>query len=213
MVKTTNPATAFPLDGERSFTFPSMTLRDWFAGQICANLSTAAMASKALPEDCAQKSYRLADAMLEFRAKADPSAESEQEPFSGAGVDPACENTSVPIGGNVSEAVEAPHSASEGVSGGQGGDLPRKGYKRPPARSLAWEEPSERNNHVHMACSPWGTFGIHICGGRHQAWLEAHEKPYERWLGDGYVGSLFEAKEIAEAHYQGLVASLFDEVL
>ena len=45
----------------------------------------------------------------------------EKETFKAAGVAPVCENTSVPIGGNVSGALEAPHSASEGVSGGEGG--------------------------------------------------------------------------------------------
>ena len=66
---------------------------------------------------------------------------------------------------------------------------------------LVWENPCAENNWIYQAHAPWGTYGIHICGGRHQAWLEAHEKPYERWLGDGYVGSVLAAKAEANAHH------------
>ena len=66
-------------------------------------------------------------------------------------------------------------------------------------KALVWEEPCAANNHIYMARAPWGTYGIHIDGGRHRAWLEAHEKPYERWLGDADVGSVYDAQAVAEA--------------
>lgn len=75
-------------------------------------------------------------------------------------------------------------------------------------KPLIWESPSSQNNNIYQAHSPWGTYGIHICGGCHRAWLEAHEKPYERWLGEGVVGSLFEAQKQAENHYRTQVLSL-----
>lgn len=77
-------------------------------------------------------------------------------------------------------------------------------------KPLNWIEPSASNNWIWMAESPWGTYGIHIDGGRHQAWLEAHEEPYERWLGDGYVGSLSEAMNQANKDYEEKCYSLFD---
>lgn len=69
---------------------------------------------------------------------------------------------------------------------------------------LEWESPCAANNHIYQAHAPWGTYAIHICGGRHQAWLEAHEQPYERWLGD-FVGSVLEAQEVANAHYRAQI--------
>ena len=77
-------------------------------------------------------------------------------------------------------------------------------------KPLILESPCSANNHIYQAHSAWGTYGIHVCGGRHQAWLEAHEKPYERWLGEGYVGSLLEAQRQADDHYHTQVLSLLN---
>ncbi len=78
----------------------------------------------------------------------------------------------------------------------------------PRVRPLIWESPSNINNWIYQAHAPWGTYGIHICGGKHQAWLEAHEKPYERWLGDGYVGSVMEAQSVADLDHRRRVLDL-----
>ena len=68
-------------------------------------------------------------------------------------------------------------------------------------RGLEWESPCAANNWIYVARSPWGDYGIHIDGGRHRAWLEAYVKPYERWLGDDDVGSVYEAQSAAQSHY------------
>ncbi len=68
-------------------------------------------------------------------------------------------------------------------------------------KPLVWEEPSHANNWVHVARSIFGEYYVSIDGGRHSAWLEASVKPYENKIGDD-VGSVYEAKELAEADYQ-----------
>lgn len=65
---------------------------------------------------------------------------------------------------------------------------------------LEWEDPSERNNWVHVAKSSFGEYYVSIDGGSHTAWLEAHVKPYEKLLGPA-VGSVYEAKDQAQADY------------
>ena len=77
-------------------------------------------------------------------------------------------------------------------------------------KALVWEDPCAANNHIYMARAPWGTYGIHIDGGRHRAWLEAHEKPYERWLGDADVGSAYEAQAAAQADYEARIMSALE---
>jgi hypothetical protein len=67
-------------------------------------------------------------------------------------------------------------------------------------RPLEWEEPCKSNNYTNIARSPFGEYYVHVDGGRHQAWLEAHEKPYERNIGET-VGSLYEAKQNAQAQF------------
>lgn len=74
---------------------------------------------------------------------------------------------------------------------------------------LVWESPSAGNNWIYQAHSPWGTYGIHICGGRHQAWLESNAEPHETWLGDGYLGSVIEAQVVANDHYVSQVFRVF----
>lgn len=78
----------------------------------------------------------------------------------------------------------------------------------PQVKPLVWEVPSASNNWIYQAHSPWGTYGVHICGGKHQAWLEAHKKPYEQWLGDGYVGSVIEAQSVADQDHRQRVLDL-----
>jgi len=75
---------------------------------------------------------------------------------------------------------------------------------------LVWEEPCAANNWIYVARSPWGDYGIHIDGGRHRAWLEAYVKPYERWMGDDDVGSVYEAQAAAQAHYANQIIAGFE---
>jgi hypothetical protein len=65
---------------------------------------------------------------------------------------------------------------------------------------LVWQEPCQANYYCHIAKSVFGDYYVNIDGGRHCAFLEANEKPYERRIGDD-VGSLYEAKAAAEAHH------------
>jgi len=66
---------AFPNTGNSAWQLPpaeGMTLRDWFAGQALAGLSTGAaftVPNEAESAEAAQVAYRLADAMLAERSK------------------------------------------------------------------------------------------------------------------------------------------------
>lgn len=86
----------------------------------------------------------------------------------------------------------------------------RADIAKPRVKPLVWEEPSQENNWIYVARSPWGDYGVHIDGGRHRAWLEAHEKPHERWLGDDDVGSVYEAKAAAQADYEARVLACLE---
>ncbi len=78
-------------------------------------------------------------------------------------------------------------------------------------KPLVWETPCEANSWLHIARTERGDYGIHIDGGRHRAWLEAHTKPYERYLGDADVGTVLEAMEQAEQeHRQYTISQLID---
>ena len=75
-------------------------------------------------------------------------------------------------------------------------------------KPLVWDEPSILNNWVYNAASPFGTYYIHICGGRHQSWLEAHEPPYEQICHDDYVGSVEAAQSLAGDNYEARILAL-----
>lgn len=67
--KVDNPS-AFPHPGlPGSYQECGMTLRDWFAGQALAGIGAAWSRDGASPEDLAEFSYDLADAMLAARAQ------------------------------------------------------------------------------------------------------------------------------------------------
>jgi len=76
-------------------------------------------------------------------------------------------------------------------------------------KPLVWEEPCQRNNYTHIARSAFGEYYVDVDGGRHQAWLEAHEKPYERIIGD-VVGNLYSAQSAAQADYARRIAAALD---
>lgn len=59
----TNPTTAFPL-ADRTHTFPGMSLRDWFAGQV---LASGEFSESVSYEAAAIGAYKQADAMLAAR--------------------------------------------------------------------------------------------------------------------------------------------------
>lgn len=67
-------------------------------------------------------------------------------------------------------------------------------------KPLVWEEPSAANNYCHIARTPIGDYYVNICGGRHNAFLEQHVKPYEVEIGET-VGSVFEAQSFANDHW------------
>jgi hypothetical protein len=71
----------------------------------------------------------------------------------------------------------------------------------PKVKRLLWENPSKDNNYIHIARTLFGDYGIHICGGRHMAWIEKNVKPYEEFIGEE-VGSVPEAKAAAQSHYE-----------
>lgn len=68
-------------------------------------------------------------------------------------------------------------------------------------KPLVWEDPCAANNWIHVARSVFGEYFVGIDGGKHSAWLEANVKPHENKIGDD-VGSVYEAKKLAEADYQ-----------
>jgi hypothetical protein len=76
-------------------------------------------------------------------------------------------------------------------------------------KPLVWEEPSDKNNYTHIAPSIFGDYYVHIDGGRHQAWLEAHVKPYENVIGEE-VGGLMQGQFQAEADYRARIAAALD---
>lgn len=73
-------------------------------------------------------------------------------------------------------------------------------------KPLEWQEPSSKNNHIYMAETNFGTYGIHINGGQHQAWLEALREPFEIWLGE-VSGSVFDAQTAAQVDYEQRILS------
>lgn len=75
-------------------------------------------------------------------------------------------------------------------------------------KPLEWEDPCKSNNWVTVARSVFGDYYIGIDGGSHRAFLEAHEKPYDRILGNEDVGTMWEAKADAEADYKDRVIAL-----
>lgn len=76
-------------------------------------------------------------------------------------------------------------------------------------KPLVWEEPCVRNNQTHIARSIFGDYYVHIDGGRHQAWLEAHTKPYENPIGE-VVGCLYTAQALAQADYEQRILAALD---
>lgn len=78
-------------------------------------------------------------------------------------------------------------------------------------KPLVWDEPSSSNNWVYNAPSPFGTYYIHICGGRHQSWLESHEKPYEQVCHDEYVGSVEAAQSLAQADHEARIRAWIEK--
>lgn len=82
-------------------------------------------------------------------------------------------------------------------------------HPAPTVIPLVWEEPCTSNNHTYVARSCFGDFYIHICGGRHSAWLEAHTKPYERYIGET-VGTVLEAQSLADEYYQVAVLAFLE---
>jgi len=82
--------------------------------------------------------------------------------------------------------------------------------QRVKVKPLVWEDPSNRNNWLHVARTVFGDYYISIDGGRHRAWLEAHVKPYDNMLGECDVGSVYAAQEVAQADYEARRAALED---
>jgi hypothetical protein len=76
-------------------------------------------------------------------------------------------------------------------------------------KPLEWQEPCAQNNYTHIAPSIFGDYYVHVDGGRHQAWLEAHVKPYENIIG-AEVGGLLQAQFAAEADYRARIAASLD---
>jgi hypothetical protein len=76
-------------------------------------------------------------------------------------------------------------------------------------KPLVWEDPCKRNNEVHVARCIFGEYYIHIDGGRHSAWLEAHVKPYENRIGID-VGSVYEAQALADADYAARIRAVLE---
>lgn len=77
--------------------------------------------------------------------------------------------------------------------------------------SLTWEEPNHRNNYCHLARTALGNFYVAVDGGRHIAWAELYCSDYEKlvdWTSDAVVGTMHEAKAIAESKYKQLYRSL-----
>ena len=75
---------------------------------------------------------------------------------------------------------------------------------------LVWEYPCSANNHTHIAHSIFGAYYVAVDGGRHQAWLEAHTKPYEVIIGD-VVGRMGEAKAAAQADHDARIRAALEE--
>lgn len=67
-----------------------------------------------------------------------------------------------------------------------------------------WEAACAANNYCNIARAPIGDYYVHICGGRHNAFLEQNVKPYEVEIGET-VGALYEAQDIANHHWVELV--------
>ena len=78
-------------------------------------------------------------------------------------------------------------------------------------KELEWWEPSSKNNQTHGAACQFGTYYIHIDGGRHQAFLETFAAPFEVTCGPE-VGRLYEAKAAAQADYEARVLAALVEV-
>ena len=76
-------------------------------------------------------------------------------------------------------------------------------------KPLEWETPSQRNNYTHIARSIFGDYYVHVDGGRHQAWFEAHVKPYENAIGPE-VGSLLCAQAAAQADYAARILAALE---
>jgi hypothetical protein len=73
---------------------------------------------------------------------------------------------------------------------------------------LVWEEPCQQNNRCHIARTRFGDYYVDVCGGRHQAWMESHTKPYEVEIGD-FVGDLYAAEAAANTHHRATIMAAF----
>ena len=73
---------------------------------------------------------------------------------------------------------------------------------------LVWEAPCQQNNRCHIARTRLGDYYVDVCGGRHQAWMESHTKPYEVEIGDP-AGDLYAAQAKANAHHCAAIMAAF----
>lgn len=92
---------------------------------------------------------------------------------------------------------------SDGKLQVRGGDMDAR------VKPLVWEEPCERNNYCHIARTMLGDYYVHIDGGRHQAFLEAHVKPFENLIGKE-VGDIWAAKVAAQADYEARILAALE---
>ena len=81
----------------------------------------------------------------------------------------------------------------------------------PRAKPLEWWTPSSENNWVHGAKTIFGTYYVHQCGGRCNAWIELFHEcgEIEQWDGETR-GSVESAMRDAQSHHEARILSALE---